>query len=59
MFPAQEFDRMEERFNHELERMTEKLQNAQYQVTSLLKQVSLNVITFRPKHYNHIKTHNR
>jgi hypothetical protein len=32
MFPAQEFDRMEERFNHELERMTEKLQNAQYQV---------------------------
>jgi cell shape-determining protein MreC len=29
---AQEYDRMEERFNHELERMTEKLQNAQYQV---------------------------
>jgi hypothetical protein len=33
IFPAQEFDRQEERFNHELERMTEKLQNAQYQVS--------------------------
>jgi hypothetical protein len=32
LFSAQEFDRMEERFNHEIERMTEKLQNAQYQV---------------------------
>jgi hypothetical protein len=35
-FLAQDFDRQEERFNHEIERMTEKLQNAQYQVSQYL-----------------------